>query len=1113
MLATGLRGRYSLGRVTAVVVLAVVLAGTIPAVGASPTVGSPAAPLRALTPMPHAASHPIVVPPAWVNVSGGSGPSPGPLGGASVTTDPAADGVLVFGGVLPGGPSNQTWVYTAAGWSQPATATPGPSARSGAGIAWDAAASAVLLYGGILPPSGSRFGNDTWLYRNGTWSNATNASGIGPGPRGAGAMAVDPSTGFPLLFGGTPNGASEPTSTWEYENGSWVDVTLTAGTPPPGRVFPSLASDPAAGGVLLYGGQNTGGGANFADTWLFHNGTWHQLTPGGSTVPGPLRAGELSYDSTYGSMILFGGDRSAGQGSDSTWTFSASGNWTNVTGLVGPPPGPRWDGQIADVPSLGGVIAEGGCEMVGCVPAANDTWKFGVAGISASVQTTSTNFTIGATLHFVANSSGGLGPRTYRFGFGDGTHSGPGAGASVNHSFSQAGPMVVTVTVADGGLRLQNASVRVLIQPLSTGPEHWQLTVANSTPSPRGGAATVYDPGFAWTIVFGGTAVGTGAWRGDTWVNTAGGWADLTGSLPLAPSPRADAVAWYDAGEARILLFGGMTASGPVADTWAYDGLWHNITNQVGAPPSPRGYATVAYDSTDSEAVLFGGLGSSASALGDTWVFQAGQWSNATLSSGVGPASRYWASSADDPSDRGVVLFGGLGCTTALCGDTSVFSGGGWHLLPAGARDPSVRRGALLTLDMGYGADLLFGGDTLGSGSGRSAADTWAFAYGHWTNVSALVGSAPPGRWAGAFVPDGTAGETELLGGCASAGCASGYGDSWVLRLVAVAVSVSESTNRSLAPANSTLQATGSGGLGTLSYSWSFGDGGYSNATGVSNLHHTYRTAGTFGGTVLASDAVGVLATATWLVVLTSPPPEQNGTNQTQNSTNHTRGTTPLNPSHPASGSGAIPTWAILAAVLIGAGAIIGIAFFAWRSRGRSPPKLGGFPGSPPSSTPPGPDAPGAPAAGSGPPPGTAVAGVALVELAPPGLAEASSDPVGPADTGPREPEGAGAGASATLGDRILVHLHRQGRLGEQDLAPTSVTQAGIAEALGRPQSAFARTLQRLEGTGLVFTELRHVRGAARRLKVYRLTGQGEQRATDLRTTTGAGELGRNGPR
>ncbi len=78
---------------------------------------------------------------------------------------------------------------------------------------------------------------------------------------------------------------------------------------------------------------------------------------------------------------------------------------------------------------------------------------------------------------------------------------------------------------------------------------------------------------------------------------------------------------------------------------------------------------------------------------------------------------------------------------------------------------------------------------------------------------------------------------------------------------------------------------------------------------------------------------------------------------------------------------------------------------------------------------------------------------------------------------------------------RLLQHLAKQGghveAFGKEDIVPMSLTQQGIAQALGIPRDRFNVVLRRLERKGLVSVSTRLVRGSTRQLKVYLLTRAG----------------------
>jgi DNA-binding MarR family transcriptional regulator len=113
----------------------------------------------------------------------------------------------------------------------------------------------------------------------------------------------------------------------------------------------------------------------------------------------------------------------------------------------------------------------------------------------------------------------------------------------------------------------------------------------------------------------------------------------------------------------------------------------------------------------------------------------------------------------------------------------------------------------------------------------------------------------------------------------------------------------------------------------------------------------------------------------------------------------------------------------------------------------------------------------------------------------PPGPARAGGG-TGSTEIGP--PLAAVERGSGPLSGQIIRLLLDHPPLRPEEVAPFGMTQTGLAERLGRPQGAFARVLQRLEASGVVASDLRHVAGANRRQKVYQLTPRGREIARNL---------------
>lgn len=110
---------------------------------------------------------------------------------------------------------------------------------------------------------------------------------------------------------------------FEWSGSQWVNVSWS-GSPPSANVSFSIAGMPN-GDILLFGGWN---GAPSNETWLLDaTNNWTQLFP--SASPPGRTAPALAYDSTRGTVVMFGGGGSAAALGD-TWEFDGS-TWTQTS--------------------------------------------------------------------------------------------------------------------------------------------------------------------------------------------------------------------------------------------------------------------------------------------------------------------------------------------------------------------------------------------------------------------------------------------------------------------------------------------------------------------------------------------------------------------------------------------------------------------------------------------------------------------------------------------------------------------------------------------------------------------------------------------------------------
>lgn len=166
-------------------------------------------------------------------------------------------------------------------------------------------------------------------------------------------------------------------------------------------------------------------------------------------------------------------------------------------------------------------------------------------------------------------------------------------------------------------------------------------------------------------------------------------------------------------------------------------------------------------------------------------------WVNATNLSVPTPPSRYLPSMVFSPADHGDLLFGGYGPEAVapyayvFYQDTWLLSGTTWSELVANtsctpSTCPSPRAGAMMA-SLGTAGVLLYGGYdyviTFGGPAPRAHADTWLFSHGHWVNITATAGTAPPARFDGSMAYDSQDNLVLLFGGEQVSGTT--LGDTW----------------------------------------------------------------------------------------------------------------------------------------------------------------------------------------------------------------------------------------------------------------------------------------------------------------------------------------------
>ena len=565
-----------------------------------------------------------------------------------------------------------------------------------------------------------------------------------PAEREAPGLVYDAAIGKAVLVGGDRGTYAMTPDAWTWDRNGWRKGPAA----PPARINGSIAYDPAARRVVLYGGWGVYATTTdplfgtvpsygyLADTWTFDGTRWSQV--GGAGPPAREHA-NLAYDPATGQVVLFGGagcsggDRTCNQEVNlrDTWTFDGR-RWTRRA--LGGPAARGDDAATVYDPATRQLLLVGGGDvyspgMSGAFGGVNlgDTWIWDGRRWSKSIS----------ELPGRHHSSLAYDPATRQVLLFGGDHLGTGG----------ASPTYLADSWTWNGRRWSQVRGASLI----------------AGPPPRTQAAATWDPRSARVVLFGGRnangALGdTWLWDGSRWVRGPGG-----------PRARYAAGMVYDPAASTLLLFGGAGRTDYLGDTWTWDGArWSQHSG-----PAGRYGAVMAFDPASRQVVLFGGCSNGCPwqplgfALHDTWTWNGSHWSESTA---AGPPARVNSSLVYDAATRQLLLFGGITNYPyggPYLGDTWAWSGTRWTQVRGPG--PSPRENATLVYDAASRQVLLYGGD---DGSG-TLADTWTFSGGRWSRFS---GSGPGARTGYAIAYDPAKSQVVLFGG------QSGnvfFGDTW----------------------------------------------------------------------------------------------------------------------------------------------------------------------------------------------------------------------------------------------------------------------------------------------------------------------------------------------
>ncbi len=237
---------------------------------------------------------------------------------------------------------------------------------------------------------------------------------------------------------------------------------------------------------------------------------------------------------------------------------------------------------------------------------------------------------------------------------------------------------------------------------------------------------------------------------------------------PTTPPVRQRAASAYDSSRKQLILFGGLGASGRLADTWIYDGSTYTLRAPATSPSARDGHV-MAYDAKRDKVVMFGGE-DDGGFKSDTWEWDGTDW--AVQSPATIPTARKSHGIVFDSLREKIVMFGGL-LTTTPTAETWEYDGTDWTLTTTGPA-ALARHSMGLAFDSITGELIVFGGI---NSTPATVGDTWRFHPIKGWREPSLVSGTPPARSTPVMWEDPLFRKIYLFGGLDTASTA--LGDTW----------------------------------------------------------------------------------------------------------------------------------------------------------------------------------------------------------------------------------------------------------------------------------------------------------------------------------------------
>ncbi|MCI4339513.1 MAG: hypothetical protein L3J68_04185 [Thermoplasmata archaeon] len=340
----------------------------------------------------------------------------------------------------------------------------------------------------------------------------------------------------------------------------------------------------------------------------------------------------------------------------------------------------------------------------------------------------------------------------------------------------------------------------------------------SASPPPRISASMVFDANDGYGLLFGGEYLNTSSFHyqyyNDTWSYKGGVWTNRT--TTVSPSPRFGFGLADDPEDSEVVLFGGDGANGAyLNDTWTWSaGVWTNITASAGTAPPEGFWMSMAYDAATLSVLLFGGINHTSQYGNDTWSFAGGKWTQ--LFPTTLPSGRHAQEMTFDSGDNEMVMFGGLGAVDYL-NDTWTFRGGNWAPIAPG-NHPDARIAAGMAFDTAQEQLVLYGGYP----AADDYYSTWLFSEGSWLQYNVSNSPPNPNNPYGQMFYDPVDDYTFLFYEVNSNGPIMGnWAFNFTSMVTPLTASLQVNPGTVPVGGSATLTTTASGGTGSYSYLYS----------------------------------------------------------------------------------------------------------------------------------------------------------------------------------------------------------------------------------------------------------------------------------------------------